>query len=90
MFYGIPDLDDLYHRHDLHRPPAGAEFALRRRARFAPGLAAGYRGACGIFTGDLILMLLSTVRCCLTPAFAAGLFGVMKFAGAAYLAWIGF
>ena len=53
------------------------------------GVAAGYRGACGIFLGDLILMILSaTGAASLLHAYPA-LFNLIKYAGAAYLAWMG-
>ncbi len=53
------------------------------------GVAAGYRGACGVFVGDTILMLLSaTGAASLLQANPAVFMGV-KYAGALYLAWMG-
>lgn len=53
------------------------------------GVAAGYRGACGIFVGDLILMTLAATGVAsllrAQPLFFTGL----KLAGAAYLVWLG-
>ena len=53
------------------------------------GIAAGYRGAAGIFVGDTLLMVLTAAGAAsflkANPAF----FLVLKFAGAAYLAWMG-
>ena len=52
-------------------------------------IAAGYRGACGIFLGDTILMMLTVTGAAsflrANPAF----FLAIKYAGAAYLAWMG-
>ena len=53
------------------------------------GMAAGYRGALGIFTGDLILMTLAATG--VASLFQANpvLFVGLKYAGAAYLAFLG-
>ena len=53
------------------------------------GVGAGYRGALGIFTGDLILMTLAATG--LASLFQAhpALFVGLKYAGAAYLAFLG-
>ncbi|MBM3347561.1 MAG: leucine efflux protein LeuE [Betaproteobacteria bacterium] len=53
------------------------------------GVAAGYRGACGIFVGDSILMLLSATGVASLLHASPAVFVVIKYAGAAYLAWIG-
>lgn len=53
------------------------------------GVAAGYRGACGIFVGDFILMLLSATGVASLLHAAPAVFLVFKYAGAVYLAWIG-
>lgn len=53
------------------------------------GVAAGYRGACGIFLGDLILMTLSATGVASLLKATPALFGVLKYAGAAYLVWLG-
>jgi leucine efflux protein len=53
------------------------------------GVRAGYRGACGVFLGDLILMLLSAGGVASLLHASPGLFGVVKYVGAAYLSWIG-
>lgn len=53
------------------------------------GVRAGYRGACGVFLGDLILMVLSAGGVASLLRASPELFGVIKYAGAAYLAWIG-
>lgn len=53
------------------------------------GIAAGYRGACGIFLGDAILMLLSATGAASLLRTHPMLFIAGKYAGAAYLAWMG-
>ena len=54
------------------------------------GVAAGYRGACGIFVGDTVLMILSATGVASLLHASPAVFMVIKYAGAAYLAWIGF
>ena len=54
------------------------------------GVAAGYRGACGIFVGDTVLMILSATGVASLLHASPAVFMVLKYAGAAYLAWIGF
>lgn len=53
------------------------------------GVVAGYRGACGIFLGDTVLMLLSVTGAASLLAATPALFMAIKYAGAAYLAWLG-
>ena len=53
------------------------------------GVAAGYRGACGIFVGDTILMLLSATGVASLLQASPAIFMLLKYAGGAYLAWIG-
>jgi len=53
------------------------------------GIGAGYRGACGIFLGDAILMVLSATGVASLLQTTPALFAVLKYAGAAYLAWMG-
>lgn len=53
------------------------------------GVGAGYRGACGVFLGDAILMVLSAGGVASLLKASPELFYVVKYAGAAYLAWIG-
>lgn len=53
------------------------------------GIAAGYRGACGIFVGDTVLMLLSATGMASLLHATPALFMVVKYAGAGYLAWLG-
>ncbi len=53
------------------------------------GVRAGFQGACGVFVGDLILMLLSATGVAAVLKTTPALFAVLKYAGAAYLAWVG-
>lgn len=53
------------------------------------GVAAGYRGACGVFAGDTVLMLLSATGVASLLQATPALFMLIKYAGAAYLAWLG-
>lgn len=53
------------------------------------GVRPAYAGACGVFTGDAILMLLSATGVAAVLKTVPGLFFVLKYIGAAYLAWIG-
>ena len=53
------------------------------------GVRAGYQGACGVFLGDAILMVLSAAGVASLLKASAALFYVVKYIGAAYLAWIG-
>ncbi len=54
------------------------------------GVRAGYLGACGIFIGDTVLMVLAAAGLASLLEAVAWLFILVKLAGAAYLAWIGF
>jgi len=53
------------------------------------GVRLGFQGACGIFAGDTILMVLSATGVASVLKALPALFFVLKYAGAAYLAWIG-
>lgn len=53
------------------------------------GTKAGYLGACGIFIGDTVLMVLAAAGLASLLEAVAWLFMAVKIAGAAYLAWIG-
>ncbi len=53
------------------------------------GVAAGYRGAVGIFAGDTVLMLLSTLGAASLLRSTPLAFTAIKYAGALYLAWLG-
>ena len=53
------------------------------------GVRPAYQGACGIFLGDLILMVLSACGVASLLKASPALFYAVKYIGAAYLAWIG-
>ncbi|WP_300752126.1 leucine efflux protein LeuE [Janthinobacterium sp.] len=53
------------------------------------GVRTAYQGACGIFLGDIILMVLSACGVASLLKASPALFHVIKFIGAAYLGWIG-
>jgi len=53
------------------------------------GVRQAYRGACGIFLGDLILMALSAGGMASLLKTSPTLFYAVKYIGAAYLGWIG-
>ncbi|WP_344919427.1 leucine efflux protein LeuE [Streptosporangium oxazolinicum] len=54
------------------------------------GVRQGYRGAMGVFVGDTLLMVLAAAGVASLLRSTPILFNVVKYAGAAYLAWIGF
>jgi leucine efflux protein len=54
------------------------------------GIRAGFKGACGIFAGDSILMLLAATGAASLLKANPLLFAVIKYAGGGYLAWLGF
>ncbi|HJV06455.1 MAG TPA: leucine efflux protein LeuE [Chromobacteriaceae bacterium] len=53
------------------------------------GIRAGFAGACGVFTGDFILMTLAASGAAGMLKANPALFGVVKYAGGAYLTWLG-
>jgi leucine efflux protein len=55
----------------------------------ARGVKAGYQGAVGVFVGDTILLMLTALGAGSLLRGNPTLFMVVKYAGAAYLAWLG-
>ena len=53
------------------------------------GVKAGYQGAMGVFVGDTILLLLTALGAAGLLRTYPALFMVVKYAGAAYLTWVG-
>jgi leucine efflux protein len=53
------------------------------------GVRQGYLGACGVFVGDFILMVLSACGAASVLKASPMLFMAVKYIGAAYLGWIG-
>ena len=89
MFYGITDLTTfiLGTIFIVLLPGPNSLYVMSVASRL--GVAAGYRGACGIFVGDLILMILATTGAASLLRATPELFLVIKYAGAGYLAWLG-
>ncbi|MFA5940282.1 MAG: leucine efflux protein LeuE [Sinimarinibacterium sp.] len=53
------------------------------------GVRKGYRAACGVFVGDLVLMVLAAAGMASLLQLYPSLFLLLKYSGAAYLAWLG-
>jgi leucine efflux protein len=68
-------------------PGPNSLYVMSVASRF--GVAAGYRGACGIFLGDFILMVLAATGAASLLQTTPALFMIIKYAGAAYLAYMG-
>jgi len=89
VFYGVTDLTTfvLGTIFIVLVPGPNSMYVATIASRF--GVVAGYRGAAGIFMGDLILMTLAATG--LASLFKANpaLFVGLKYAGAAYLAFLG-
>ncbi|HEY5763760.1 MAG TPA: leucine efflux protein LeuE [Rhodocyclaceae bacterium] len=89
MFYGVTDLATfiLGTIFIVLLPGPNSLYVMTVASR--SGVGRGYRGACGIFVGDAILMLLAATGAASLLHASPALFGVIKYAGAGYLAWIG-
>jgi leucine efflux protein len=89
MFYGITDLPTflLGTIFIVLLPGPNSLYVISVASRW--GIGAGYRGACGIFLGDTILMILSATGVASLLQATPAVFMVIKYAGAVYLAWIG-
>ena len=89
MFYGVTDLTTfiLGTIFIVLLPGPNSLYVMSVASRL--GVAAGYRGACGIFLGDTVLMVLSATGVASLLQTTPALFMVLKYAGAAYLAWVG-
>lgn len=89
MFYGITDLATfiLGTVFIVLLPGPNSLYVMTLASR--QGVAAGYRGALGIFAGDTVLMLLSAAGAASLLRSTPALFMAIKYAGALYLAWLG-
>lgn len=89
MFYGVNDLATymLGALFIVLLPGPNSLYVMSVASR--EGVAAGYRGACGVFLGDTVLMFLSAAGAASLLKTHPMLFMVVKYAGAAYLAWVG-
>ena len=90
MIYGITDLPTfiLGTIFIVLLPGPNSLYVMSIASRW--GAATGYRGACGIFLGDLILMTLSATGVASLLQATPVLFVFLKYSGAAYLCWLGF
>jgi leucine efflux protein len=68
-------------------PGPNSIFVLTTAAR--RGVRTGYRAAAGVFLGDTVLMVLSAAGAASALRAYPPLFLVIKYAGAAYLGWVG-
>ena len=68
-------------------PGPNSIFVLSVAAR--RGVRTGYRAACGVFLGDTVLMVLSAAGVASLLRAYPPVFLVIKYAGAAYLGWVG-
>lgn len=89
MHYGITDLSTfiLGTIFIVLLPGPNSVYVMTIASRH--GIAAGYRGACGIFAGDTVLMLLSVTGAASLLKTTPALFMALKYAGAGYLSWLG-
>lgn len=89
MFYGVTDLTTfvLGTIFIVLVPGPNSIYVTTIASRF--GVAAGYRGAAGIFVGDLILMTLAATGVASLFQANPALFVALKYAGAAYLVFLG-
>jgi len=67
-------------------PGPNSMYVLSVAAR--KGVRAGYAAACGVFTGDAVLMLLSAVGVASVLKTNDVVFDVLKYLGAGYLGWL--
>ena len=89
MFYGVTDIPTFIAGtiFIVLLPGPNSLYVMSVASRL--GVAAGYRGACGIFVGDAILMLLSATGAASLLQTHPAVFMAIKYAGALYLAWMG-
>lgn len=89
MFFGVTDIATFIAGtiFIVLLPGPNSLYVMSVASRF--GVAAGYRGACGIFLGDTILMVLSATGAASLLRSNPLVFMVAKYVGAAYLAWMG-
>lgn len=89
MFYGVTDLGTfvLGTIFIVLVPGPNSLYVMTIASRY--GIAAGYRGAAGIFVGDLILMTLAATGVASVFQANPALFVALKYAGAAYLVFLG-
>lgn len=89
MFYGVTDLTTyvLGTIFIVLLPGPNSLYVIAVASR--RGVRAGYQGACGVFVGDATLMALSATGVASLLQASPGFFLLLKYVGAAYLAWMG-
>lgn len=89
MFYGVTDLSTyvLGTIFIVLLPGPNSLYVMTIASRL--GVAAGYRGACGVFLGDAVLMGLAAAGTASLLKTTPALFMLVKYIGAAYLVWMG-
>ena len=89
MFYGLTDITTFIAGtiFIVLLPGPNSLYVMSVASRW--GIAAGYRGAGGVFVGDTILMFLSATGAASLLQANPAVFTVIKYAGALYLAWMG-
>ncbi|MCB6182259.1 leucine efflux protein LeuE [Leeia sp. TBRC 13508] len=89
MFYGVTDITTylLGVVFIILLPGPNSLYVLSVAAR--KGVRQGFSGAFGIFLGDTILITLTSLGAASVLKTFPALFMLLKYAGAAYLAWIG-
>lgn len=90
MFFGITDLSTYVIGAFLIilLPGPNSLYVLSSAAQH--GVRHGYRAAAGVFAGDTVLMALAAAGAASLLRSSPLLFTIVKYAGAGYLAWIGF
>jgi leucine efflux protein len=89
MIYGITDLPTFVLGAVLIVLLPGPNSMYVMTVASRSGVAAGYRAAAGVFLGDTVLMIASVMGIASLLRTVPAVFLLVKFAGAAYLAWMG-
>lgn len=89
MFYGVTDIKTFIIGtiFIVVLPGPNSMYIISTAARY--GIGAGYRGAVGVFFGDLILMVLAATGFAAVVGSSPIFFMVIKWVGACYLVFIG-
>lgn len=90
MFYGITDIKTFVFGtiFIVVLPGPNSIYIMLTSARY--GIAEGYKGAAGVFLGDLILMTLTATGVASIIRANPGFFVSLKYIGACYLVFLGF
>ncbi|MEV1248517.1 leucine efflux protein LeuE [Nonomuraea sp. NPDC050022] len=90
MFFGITDLSTYVLGAFLIILLPGPNSLYVLSAAAQHGVRHGYRAAAGVFVGDTVLMAFTAAGAASLLRSSPVLFSIVKYAGAGYLAWIGF